>query len=215
MDGLPDLLLAPVFQAVQDVMEANRLVFNQADSLNANHGDHMVEVFSVAVQAANEKQAGGLAEAMDYASILLAARLENATAQVYAHGLAQLAVQLRKYDLTLADLVAYLRKTLNEDQSSDVDETPRSKDVLKALLAALAAWQNSETGAPIPTNPLDLGYMFDLGLAYLQAKTRSRSRLEVIADAAASVSPLSKVAHRFISGKLAILTLLRALSAAE
>jgi hypothetical protein len=212
MDSQTGFVLAPVFQAVQDVMEENRLAYNQADPYNGNHGDHMVAVFAVAVQAAVEKQEEGLAEAMDYAGQLLQGLEGNASAQVYAHGLAQFAIQFRKFGLTFEDLVLYLRKALKEDQDQGANEPARSKDVLKALVAALAGWQGAESGAEKNTSFFDLGYMFDLGVAYLQAKSRNTSRVEVIADAAASVSPLGKVPYRFESGKRAILTLLLALS---
>lgn len=211
MDSQTGFVLAPVFQAVQDVMEENRLAYNQADPYNGNHGDHMVAVFAVAVRAAVEKQAEGLAEAMDYAGQLLQGLEGNASAQVYANGLAQFAIQFRKYGLTFEDLVLYLRKALKEDQDQGASESVRSKDVLKALVAALAGWQGTESGAKKPANSLDLGYMFDLGVAYLQAKSRNSTRIEVIADAAATVSPLNQVPHRYASARLAILTFLRSL----
>lgn len=211
MVSQPGFVLAPVFQAVQDVMEENRLAYNQADPYNGNHGDHMVAVFAVAAQAAVEKQGEGLAEAMDYAGQLLQGLDGNASAQIYANGLAQFAIQFRKFGLTFEDLVLYLRKVLKEDQDQGANEPARSKDVLKALVAALAGWQGAETGAEKPANFLDLGYMFDLGVAYLQAKSRNSTRIEVIADAAATVSPLNRVPHRYASARLAILTFLRSL----
>jgi hypothetical protein len=221
--------LAPVFQAIQDAMQQSCMEFNQADSTNGNHGDHMVAIFGVAVQAAREKQAAGLAEAMDYAGRLLLDLPDNASAQVYARGLAELGGQFRKYQLTQEDLVLYLHKVLQEDapqpaspyaprpgttqtNPTATDVSPRSGDVLKALVSALAGWQQAETGKPKPANPLDLGYMFDLGIAYLQARQRNSTRAEVIADAAATVSPLGQVPHRYKSGKVVILTLLQALA---
>jgi hypothetical protein len=57
-----------------------------------------------------------------------------------------------------------------------------------------------------------MGYLFELGMTYLQAKQRNQARLDVLADAAASASPLSLVPHRFESGKLVIRTLLESLA---
>jgi hypothetical protein len=230
-DTLP-LELKPIFQAVKDVLEQNRLEFNQADSANGNHGDHMVEVFAVAVQAAQEKQAEGLAEAMDYGGQLLRALPDNGSAQVYARGLAELGEQFRKYQLTQEDLALYLRKVLKDDapqphsphvprtdsaksKSTLVETSPRSGDVLKALVSALAGWQQAETGRKKSANPLDLGYMFDLGIAYMQALRRNSGRVEVIADAAATVSPLNQVPHRYSSGKLVIRTLLQTMASID
>jgi hypothetical protein len=205
--------LAPIFQTVEAVMEENRLAINQADTVNGNHGDHMVEIFSIAVQAASQKKAEGLAAAMDYAGELLGEMPENGSAHLYGLGLAQLGQQLDRYHLTLDDLAQYLRNVLQEDSKRETAEAAsRSGDVLKALVNALAGWQQGGTSQPKAANLLDLGYMFDLGIAYMQAKLRNPSRAEVLADAAATVSPLSQVAWRYQSGKLAILTLLRAMA---
>jgi hypothetical protein len=214
-----EIELAPIFQIACDKMDENRLAFNQADSINANHGDHMVEIFTVAVKAAREKQAEGLAEAMDYAGLLLDELQANASAHVYGRGIKQLGEQFNKYAITLDDLVAYMQKALKEENKSaeiSKEMTPevkvRSKEVLKALVAALAGWRQSENGQGKAAIVVDLSYMFDLGVAYMQAKQRNTTRIEVIADAAASVSPLSSVPYRYESGKLAIATLLGAMA---
>jgi len=79
------------------------------------------------------------------------------------------------------------------------------------LLAGLSDWQKVETGQ-IPANSrLDMGYLIELGMAYMQARQRGGGRLEVLADAAASASPLSSLPHRYQSGKMALLALLQAM----
>ncbi len=208
------LALAPIFQAVAQVMADHRLEFNAADLINSNHGDHMLEIFRLAVEAAEVKQADGLAAAMEYAGFMLRNQPENGSAQVYANGLAQLGEQFQQYQIGLDDLAPYLRKVLKEEKEGQIEEKPsKSGEVLKALLTALAGWQQVEDGQETSANPLDLGYMFDLGVAYLQAKQRGGTRAEILADAAASVSPLKKTPHRYQSGKIAILALLQALAA--
>jgi hypothetical protein len=47
----------------------------------------------------------------------------------------------------------------------------------------------------------------------MQAKARGGSKVEVIADAAVSVSPLNEIPHRAQSGRLVIQTLLEAMGA--
>lgn len=208
------LTLAPIFQAVVQAMADHRLEFNAADPVNSNHGDHMLEIFHLAVEAAEAKQADGLAAAMEYAGVLLRNRPENGSAQVYANGLAQLGEQFLRYQIGLEDLAPYLRKVLKEEKDGQPEEkTSKSGEVLKALLTALAGWQQVEDGQEKSANPLDLGYMFDLGVAYLQAKQRGGTRTEILADTAATVSPLKKTPHRYQSGKIAILALLQALAA--
>jgi hypothetical protein len=54
-----------------------------ADTINGNHGDHMVEIFQAAVEAA--RQTGkGLAEAMQNASLALRELTGNGSACLYA-----------------------------------------------------------------------------------------------------------------------------------
>lgn len=213
MSDPSELDLAPLFQAVEDVLLENRELLNHSDPFNGNHGDHMVEIFHLAVQAARDKSGSGFADAMQYAADLLAESRDNGSAQVYGRGLAQLAGQFRKYGLELEDLVPYVLSVLSEDknQAAKNGQTKGGGDVLKALLGGLAGWQQVETGKQPPENPLDIGYIFELGIAYMQAKQRGGSRAQVIADAAASASPLSGVPHRCQSGKLAIQTLLEAM----
>jgi hypothetical protein len=88
---------------------------------------------------------------------------------------------------------------------------PDTGNTLKALVAGLAAWNAVEAGQPVSDRPLDMGYLFDLGIAYAQAKIRNPERIDALADAAASASPLAKVPHRLESGRLAIAALLRAM----
>lgn len=213
-----DLVL--LFQAVGDALRQNRQLFNQADPINGNHGDHMVEVFEIAAQAAEEQAEANLADAMEHAARLLSARVDNGSAQLYAHGLEQLARQLRRYNVSLDDLLNYVRGALAEAKTPSAIDQPAaglpeggasSGDVLKALMNGLAGWAQVENGQSQSDRPLDMGALFEFGMAYMQAKQRGGERVEILADAAASVSPLSKVPHRYLSGKLAIQALLSAM----
>jgi hypothetical protein len=204
--------LERLFQSVATVLAQNQATFNQADPFNANHGDHMVEIFRIASLAAREKSGADLTDAMEYASQKLAELAGNRSAQVYAHGLAQVAQQFRSYGVTLDDLVPYVQGIMKEEKSAkDEAAQPKSGDVLKALLIGLAGWQQVEAGEVPTNNRLDMGYLFELGMSYMQAKQRGGSRLEVLADAAASASPLGAVPHRYLSGKAALLALLQAM----
>jgi len=77
----------------------------------------------------------------------------------------------------------------------------------------LAGWGQIESGQVPSDSPLDMGALFEFGMAYVQARQRGGSRVEVLADAAAAVSPLSQTPHRYASGKLAIQALLTAMQA--
>jgi hypothetical protein len=212
-------LLSPLFDAVSSALEANRQDLNRADLENGDHGEHMVEVFQIAAQAAEARQDASLADGMEYAAQRLEAQINNGSAQVYAHGLRQMGEQLRRRDVTLEDLIATVRGAVltkdsapgSPEAAAGQNDPSRSAETLKALLAGLAAWNQVEDGKPVPDNPLDMGAMFEFGMAYLQAKQRNQERIDVLADAAASASPLGKIPYRYRSGVIAIRALLQAM----
>jgi hypothetical protein len=221
--------LAPLFRAVGQALEQNREALNQADTVNGNHGDHMVAVFDLAARAAAERPGSDVAATMEHAAQLLASQTGNGSAQVYANGLEQVARQLCRYNVSRDDLLSYVRGALAEDKdagagdraqagASEAGANPggaRSGDVLKALMNGLAGWGQIESGQVPKDSPLDMGTLFEFGMAYMQAKQRGGSRVEILADAAASVSPLSKSPQRYASGKLAIQALLVAMQGAS
>jgi len=206
--------LALIFQPVVDVMGQQQAAFNQADTFNGNHGDHMLEIFELATQAARDKAGETLSDAMQHAATRLAGMKENGSAQVYAHGLAAFAQQFSEQSISLDDLVYYVQGVLLENQKKSAKEVDigassdkKAGDVLKALIAGLAGWQKAEQ-EETQISLLDLSYLFDLGVAYMSAKARGGSKAKIIADAAISVSPLNDVLYRAESGRLAIQTLL-------
>jgi len=203
--------LPALFGFVRDRLEAEREALNAADAINGNHGDHMVAVFDTAWQAASSQP--GFWPAMEEAARRLRALPGNGSAQVYAHGLEQLAAQLKAYGLDLDDLVNYIDNLLADEKGETGSPTGGEKrgEMLKALIKALAAWKAVEQGQPAPERPVDMGYLFDLGVAYMQAKAKGGSRAEVLGETAATVSPLNAAPHRMLSGKLAIAALLNAM----
>jgi hypothetical protein len=224
-----------LFSAVGQALESNRQALNQADPYNGNHGDHVVQIFQLASQAAEEKRDLPPAEIMEHAALLLQGQKQNGSAQEYARGLACMAEQFRKYEITLDGLVSYVRGVLVEDREALRTDTRRSSEgskqsdpasekrsgqevpsaksgkVLKALVSGLAAWGQDNEGKLQSGNPLDMGALFELGMVYLQARQRGGSKIEILADAAASASPLGKVPHRCLSGKVAIQAFLQAM----
>jgi len=206
--------LAPLFEAVADVMLLKRDNFNQADPYNGNHGDHMVEIFKLATQAAQEKAGQTLSQAMGDSAEALSLLKENGSAQVYAIGLAAFADQFAAQNVSLDELVRYVKGVLQGERAKEEEDKAhgddRSGNVLKALVGGLANWQRVARGES-DTSRIGAGYLFDLGIAYMQSKARGGSKAEIIVDAAVTVSPLNDVPYRAESGKLAIQTLLEAM----
>ena len=90
-------------------------------------------------------------------------------------------------------------------------DTSKSNEVLKALVTGLSGWQKAGQDEDGSQKGMDMGYLFDLGVAYIQAKQRTSSKIEALAETAIAVSPLGKTPHRARSGKLVVITLLESL----
>jgi hypothetical protein len=221
--------LSRLFQSVTTELAARQDELNQADPQNGNHGDHMVEIFQAAADAAAQKSGAGLADAMEYAGELLRGQEHNGSAQVYARGLTQLAWQFRRRGIELGDLLPYARSTIQK-RTTGVDAPEpadaKSGEILKALLNALAGWEKEEANLPAPgqaqaapgasgsdssSSGLDIGYLFGVGMAYLQAKQKGGDPLETLAETVVASSPLAQVPHRALSGRIALRSLLEAM----
>lgn len=221
--------LPQLFQAAMAALVFHQDELNEADQANRDHGDHMVEIFQTAAEAAAAKSEARLDEAMEYGAELLRQLPKNGSAQVYARGLSQLASQFRQRGIGLDDLAPYVQRAV-EKEISDSDaagpEPARSSEVLKALLNGLAGWEKAEADAQalignqtgqVPSSAesksaLDMGYLFGVGMSYLQAKQRGGDRLDILADTVISASPLARLPHRYLSGKIALRALLGAMA---
>lgn len=219
--GSEPLELAPIYAAVGQALENEREALNRADTQNGNHGDHMAAIFQVAEQTAQADPDAPLPAALREAGRRLQALQDNGSAQVYALGLSCMAEQMEKYQIDLSALAGYLQSALRAEGEKGSASPAQSGQVLKALAAGLAEWTRAAESADRTGEPgqqgsaLNMGALFEFGMAYLQAKQRGGERTAVLADAAASVSPLGRVPHRYRSGKLAIQALLQAFLAQE
>ena len=219
MDSQP-LDIAPLFRAVALALSERRVELNRMDSYNGNHGDHMVEIFEIATRAAGRIRPENLAAAMANAAQQLREQTHNGSAQIYASGLEQFSQQLQKYQIGLDDLVFYVRSILAEKKDNpgtpgkEISSGGKAGVILKVLVSGLSGWQQAESGDSTGSQTgLDMGYLFELGMVYMQAKRRSDRKIDVLADAAVSASPLSQVPYRSDSGRLAMRALLQALAA--
>ena len=94
-------------------------------------------------------------------------------------------------------------------------EAGKTTQTLKALLNALAGWEKAEAAAAsgnqttsTSINPMDMGYLFGVGMAYLQARQKGGDPLDILVDTVVSASPLANVPHRTQSGKIALRAML-------
>lgn len=217
MSNNQEIDLTKLFQRILEELRRERANLNLADQRNHNHGDHMVAIFEVAVQASEARRDAGLADKIDYAAGELEALQENGSAREYRRGLRLLAEQFRKRNIDFDTLLPFVRNASKENaKDAGEQEQARSAEVLKALLAGLAAWEKDEQpvkdGSEAKAADLDLGYLMGMGIAFMQARQKGGNRLDVLAETAASATPLSRVPHRQRSGVLVLRTLLAAIT---
>ncbi len=212
--------LSDLFQPALDLLVENREEFNRLDSINQNHGDHMLAIFQAARRATMEKTS--LPAAMAYAGELLQQMQANASAQVYARGLQAIAAQFQQRGIEIDALAAYLRRHLlapgELPPAPLAGEELTSGEILKALLNALTTWEQAEVAAkqngPSAPAGLDLGYLLGIGMAYMQAKQGGGDKLDVLAETIVASSPLGQVPHRLETGKQVVRAVLSALKGA-
>ena len=164
--------LARVFQAAADALSCQREALNQADPGNANHGDHMLEIFQAATQAARSLPLASLPDTLKQDSLLLAQLDDNASAQVYARGLEQFALAFRDHQVEFDELAGYVQHIVQEPavegnaggQTAAASKGERGAEVLKALVSGLAAWGQVENGKYPSEKGIDVGYLFELGM---------------------------------------------------
>jgi hypothetical protein len=211
--------LEAIFGSVGSALETRQAELNRMDEINHNHGDHMVEIFHLAARAGQEMQAAPMADAMDHAGQLLGERKTNGSALVYGRGLRLLAAQFRQRQIDLDDLLPVVRGYLRKQEESVGEDSASSGEVLKGMVAALAEWEQVEASlakgeaSQKPFSGVDMGYMFGVGMAYLQAKQKGGDRLDILSETVVSASPLGSVAYRHASGVIAVRALLEAMGA--
>lgn len=217
------------FQAAARALDAQRSVLNDADPDHGNHGTQMVAIFQLAAEAAHREMDSRavLADQMEKAALLLRSQLQDETAQAYALGLQAFARRFRAAGITLDEMVRYVRNVAADERPPEA-QSPGSTgegealpgEVLKALVNGLADWNRmAQSAGDLPGEDESrdelrspgVSYLFELGLAYLQAKTHSDDRVEVLAETAVMSSPLVKPDYRAQSGRVAIAAFLRAM----
>jgi hypothetical protein len=150
--------LTQVFGAVAATMVQNQAQLNQADSIQHNHGDDMVEIFKLITQAMGEKKSASPSDQLARASSLVGARASG-TARHYAAGLAQAAQQVKGKTLT-QDMVMTLLQTLVGGGRSMPAAASGGGDLMSALMGGLSGGTDGQ---------VDGGDLLQAGLTFLSS----------------------------------------------
>jgi len=212
--------LKSIFQAIENALRKNQEALNRCDQEEGVHGDQMVQIFTIATDAVARLNRDDLPGAMSAAAEQLVGSGDNRLSLTYAHGLETMAKQLYKNRVTLDDLILAINKSLEQKNLGDKgslvskNSTPDGL-IIKSLLAGLSNWNQIEDGHQVSEKPLDFSALIGIGMAYMQAKQRNQDRLDTLADAAASASPLGRNECTFRSGKIVIQAILQSIQQSQ
>lgn len=185
--------LSSIFQAVTRTLSDNQSELNAADGYNGDHGDNMVNIFSMVTEAVSEKKDANTSEQLAYASQLLSQQ-KSGSAQAYSKGLASAAEQFEGQSLTADGVMPLLQSLLSAGE-----KPAESEGSLQGLLGGLLG--GDEDG-------LDAGDLLNVGMSFFSAKNRGKSTQEALIEAVTSASPMSQTPHRAQSSKMVANTIL-------
>jgi len=198
------LNLAGLFGQVVSTLTENKQQLNQADSHNGDHGDNMVEIFSVITEAMESKRDAAPSDQLAYASQLLKQR-ESGSAQVYSQSLFQAAQDFQGQSVTSGNAIQLVQTLLGGGQPAP---KPTASDPVGNLLGGLLGGGQPQQG----DDGLDAGDLLNAGLAFLSAKQSGDSNMEAMVDAVVASSNMGTTDHRSQSTALVANTLLQAVS---
>ena len=136
------LQLASIFSQVAQTMVQNQQSLNQADEVNQDHGDNMVNTFQTIASALQQKQGSSNSDALAYAASKLTQSTTSSSGQLYAQGLSQAATQLKGQELNPQTAMQLLQTLIGGGQTSQPGVQPAGGDLLGSLLGGLTGEQS-------------------------------------------------------------------------
>jgi hypothetical protein len=130
--------LASVFQEVANSLAENRQALNQADEVNQDHGDNMVQTFQTIAHSLQEKQGSPDSAALAFAAKQLSKNTTSASGQLYAKGLSQAATQFKGQQFDSQTAMQLLQTLIGGGQAPQANTQSAGGDVLSTLLGSLA-----------------------------------------------------------------------------
>jgi hypothetical protein len=196
--------LAGIFNVAAKTLAANRSSLNQADSVNQNHGDNMVQAFQMISKAMAQQRGAAPSTQLRYASDYLSQHANNGSAHVYAQGLAQAAEQFQGQQAVTPENAMLLLQSLLAGGQQPASQG--SADLLGSLLGGQQVQQVQQTQG------IDLGALLSAGLTFMSAKQQGQDNVQAALTALMSAGPMAQRPHRQQSGQLVGNALLQAIA---
>jgi len=228
--------LANLFQTVAGSLTAQKDQLNNADTLNHDHGDNMVEVFNVISKAMQARKDADPADQLQYASQLLRQH-KSGSAKVYAKGLSQASKEYKgQPQVTTDSSINLVQALLGGGQASTLQSqsgigdllsglqggggstsqpaSGTAGDLLGMLLGGASGQQNQpqDQQGQQASSGLDMGDLLNAGMAFMNTKSQGGNNMEAIVNALVSGSAMGNSQHRAQSGALVVNSILQAIS---
>ena len=195
--------LSGIFNAAAQALAANQSSLNQADTANQNHGDNMVQAFSLIAQAMASQRGAPPSTQLQHASEVLAQNANSGSGQIYAQGLAQAAQQFQGQSAVTPDNAMQLIQSLLRGGQALAPQG--GAGLLGSLLGGLNNGAQPEG--------LDLGALLSAGMTFMSARQQGQDTVQAALTALMSGGPMAQSSHRQQSGQLVGNALLQAIGA--
>ena len=210
--------LSTIFESVTAQLADKQSTLNEADEYNHDHGDHMVQIFSLIQNAVSEKSDQPVADQLSYASQMVEKETDSGSSKLYAQGLANAAKKFSGSELQPETLGLLVKGLLNVEEEpsqkpesnllgsllsglTDNEEEP-SQEPESNLLGSLLSGLTGNEGTSADEQKLGMDDLLHAGMAFFKAKQDGDSTTEALIGAFLAASPLGQSKHRAMSGSL-------------
>jgi hypothetical protein len=216
--------LSALFGVAAQALAANQASLNQADTDNQNHGDNMVQAFTMISQVMAGQKDAPPAQQLSQASQYLAQNGTSGSAHVYAQGLAQAAQQFQGQSAVTPENAMLLIQSLLGGGQPSAAQT--GGDLLGSLLGGgqaaspggdllgslLGGEQPASQAGSQQADGIDLGDLLNAGMTFMNAKQQGQGNVQAGLAALMAAGPMGQKPHRQQSGQLVANALLQAIS---
>jgi hypothetical protein len=211
--------LSSLFNVAVQALAENQSSLNIADTENQNHGDNMVQTFTMIAESMANQRGAAPSTQLRQAGKYLAQNAQSGSAQVYAQGLEQAARQFRGQKAVTPDnAMLLIQSLLGGGQQA---APPAGADLIASMLGTQPS--GPQTGGGLleslmggqqgQSEGVDLGDLLAAGMTFMNAKQNGQDNLQAALTALMSTGPMAQKPHRQQSGQLVANALLQAMGA--
>ncbi len=197
--------LGKMFSAVTEQLSQNKEDLNKADDYNHNHGDNMVEIFTLIKDSVSKKKDKTVSEQLEFASQVVDEKVNSGSAKLYAKGLSGAAENLTGDDLNPTNVLSLVKGLFGAK-----DEKPEEKTEKKegGFLGSLLGGLMGQSSSSEEDQGIGLDDLFQAGMAFYQSKQDGGDTTQALISALIAASPLGEFAHRSQSGSIVASTIM-------